>query len=341
VRPDTEVDPVRIVVIGGTRFVGRAITQHLALQGHDVLVVHRGRVEPADLSFVRHLHVERSALPGAAGELAAFRPDAAVDVSAGNGADAHAALAALPEGIALVAISSGDVYRAYEGLHTDRQTDPVPLTETSTLRERRYVDGSPYENLEIEELYFARGGVSLRLGAVYGPYDYQRRFEFVLRRLRAERKAIPVGSGGFLFSRVHVDDVATAVSAVLDRPDCAGQAFNVVEPTTAPYRLFAEQILAAAGEAGAGVELVRVPDSTLPEDLALTGALSQHLLMDPDKIRSTLGWAAADPDAALAASVQWHLAHPPEEWSRDFSADDAALAAATVAAASTGDAGSG
>jgi nucleoside-diphosphate-sugar epimerase len=318
---------MRVVVIGGTWFIGRAVTTHLARQGHEVLVVHRGKTEPAELSSVRHLHVERSELPGAAGEIAAFRPDAAVDVSAGNGADAQAALAALPEGIALVALSSGDVYRAYEGLHTDRQTDLLPLTETSPLRERRYVDGSNYENLEIEELYLPRGGVSLRLGCVYGPHDYQRRFEFVLRRLRAGRTAIPVGSGGFLFSRVHVDDVARAVSAVLDRPDCAGEAFNVVERHTAPFRLFAEQILAAAGEAGAGVELVQVRDSALPPDMRLTGTLSQHLLMDPAKIRAVLGWEAADPEAALAASVRWHLAHPPEEWSRDFSADDAALAA--------------
>ncbi|MEQ4205049.1 NAD-dependent epimerase/dehydratase family protein [Actinopolymorpha sp. B9G3] len=320
---------MRIVVLGGTWFIGRAVTQHLARQGHDVLVVHRGKTEPAELASVRHLHVERSALPGAAGEIAAFRPDAAVDVSAGNGADAQAALAALPDDIALVAISSGDVYRAYEGLHTDRQTDLVPLTETSPLRERRYVDGSDYENLEIEELYLARGGVSLRLGCVYGPYDYQRRFEFVLRRLRAGRTAIPVGSGGFLFSRVHVDDVASAVSTVLDHPDCAGEAFNVVERPTAPYRLFAEQILAAAGDAGAGTELVRVPDPALPPDMMLTGTLSQHLLMDPGKIRSTLGWEAADPEAALEASVRWHLTHPPQEWSRDFSADDTALAAAS------------
>ncbi|MGH3487075.1 MAG: NAD-dependent epimerase/dehydratase family protein [Actinopolymorphaceae bacterium] len=321
---------MRIVVIGGTWFIGRAMTQHLARQGHDVLVVHRGKAEPAELSSVRHLHVERAELPGAADELAAFRPDAAVDVSAGNGADARAALAALPEGIALVAISSGDVYRAYEGLHTDRQADLVPLTETSPLRERRYVDGSDHENLEIEELYLGRGGTSLRLGAVYGPYDYQRRFEFVLRRLRAGRTAIPVGSGSFLFSRVHVDDVASAVSAVLDRhSDCAAEAFNVVERPTAPFRLFAEQILAAAGDAGAGVDLVRVPDAALPEDLALTGTLSQHLLMDPGKIRSALDWEAADPAESLAASVRWHLAHPPEEWSRDFSADDAALTAAT------------
>jgi nucleoside-diphosphate-sugar epimerase len=106
----------------------------------------------------------------------------------------------------------------------------------------------------------------------------------------------------------------------------AGEAFNVVEAVTAPYRLYAEQILAAAGDAGAGVDLVGVPDHALPADLELTGTLSQHLLMDASRIRTTLGWTETDPGKALRASVAWHLVNPPEDWSRDFTADDEALA---------------
>ena len=323
---------MRIVVVGGTWFIGRAVTLRLAHEGHEVLVVHRGETEPAELSGlapVRHLHVERAKLPDARAEIAAFGPHGAVDISAGNGEDAAAALAALPHDIRLVAISSGDVYRAYEALHTDRQTDSLPLTETSPLRVTRHVDGPRYENLEIEELYAARGGVSLRLGAVYGPHDYQRRFEFVLRRLRAGRPRIPVGSGGFLFSKVYVEDVAGAVVLALTSDAVAdkGGAFNVAESATAPYRLFTEQVLTAAGDLGAGVELVQVPDHVLPADLSLTGAQSQHLLMDSTRIRTELGWRETDPTEALEASVRWHLAHPPAEWSRDFSADDDALAA--------------
>lgn len=319
---------MRIVVIGGTWFIGRAIVDRLTREGHEVLVVHRGKAEPAELASVRHLHVERAELPRSGAEIAAFRPDGAVDVSAGNGDDAAAALEALPDGVRLVAISSGDVYRAYEALHSDRQTDGVPLTEDSPLRETRHVDGPAHENLEIEELYGARGATSLRLGAVYGPHDYQRRFEFVLRRLRGGRTKIPIGSGGFLFSKVYVDDVAAAASLVLQSSARTGGAFNVVERTTAAYRLFAEQILAAAGAVGADAELVQVPDAVLPTDLTVTGTISQHLLMDASRIREVLGWRETDPLAALETSVRWHLANPPADWDRDFTADDKALAAA-------------
>ncbi len=323
---------MRIVVIGGTWFIGRAIVTRLREDGHEVLLVHRGKAEPAELNGagIHHLHVERSALAGARDEIAAFGAHAAVDVSARNGADAEGALAALPDGIRLVAISSGDVYRAYEGLHSGRQTDGLPLTERSPVRETRHVDGPEFENLEIEELYLPRGATSLRLGAVYGPHDYQRRFEFLLRRLRAGRPRIPIGSGGFLFSKVYVEDVAAAVTLVLDHaPDgVAGEAFNVVEATTPAFRLHAEEVLAAAGDAGSGVELVRVPDHVLPDDLKLTGALSQHLLMDARRFRG-LGWTETDPAQALRTAVAWHLAHPPEDWSSDFAADDKALAEAS------------
>jgi nucleoside-diphosphate-sugar epimerase len=326
---------VRVVVIGGTWFIGRAIVSRLRSDGHEVLLVHRGKSEPDELTGpgIQHLHVDRADLAGRRADVAAFGPDAAVDVSARNGADARAALAALPDGIRLVAISSGDVYRAYEALHSGRQSDGLPLTESSPVRETRHVDGPEFENLEIEELYLPRGATSLRLGAVYGPHDYQRRFEFVLRRLRGGRRRIPIGSGGFLFSKVYVEDVAAAVGLVLAAaPDVvAGAAFNVVEAVTAPFRLFAEQILAAAGGAGAGVELVGVPDHHLPADLELTGALSQHLLMDASRIRTTLGWTETDPAQALRASVAWHLAHPPDDWSRDFTSDDEALAHAVSA----------
>ena len=132
---------MRVIVLGGTRFIGRAITEALTAAGHTVLVAHRGLSEPDGLPASQHLHAERAAWPGHAAAFAAFGGDAAVDVSAGNGDDARAALAALPPGLALVALSSVDVYRAYESLRRGRQTDLVPLTEESPLRAGRHIDG--------------------------------------------------------------------------------------------------------------------------------------------------------------------------------------------------------
>jgi nucleoside-diphosphate-sugar epimerase len=313
---------MRIAILGGTQFIGRAVVERLVAEGHELLVVHRGEHEPAGFPAVAHGHLDRHDGPALAAALEPFGPEALVDISGMNAAAADAALGAVGPSVKLVAISSGDVYRAYDGLHADRTTDALPLTEDAPLRERRFVDGSQYENLEMEERYLPRGATVLRLGAVYGEHDYQRRFEFILRRVRAGRKRIPIGSGQFLFSRVYVGDVAAAVSLAL-AGDHQSEAFNIVEPVTAPYRLFAEQILAAAG--ASEVELVRVRDDLLPEDLSLTGALDQHLLMDSWNARTVLGWAPADPARSLRESVRWHLENPPVDASDDFSADDAVL----------------
>jgi nucleoside-diphosphate-sugar epimerase len=38
---------MRILVIGGTRFIGLATVCHLSQQGHDIAVFHRGQTQPA------------------------------------------------------------------------------------------------------------------------------------------------------------------------------------------------------------------------------------------------------------------------------------------------------
>src|SRR5207249_3981954 len=81
----------------------------------------------------------------------------------------------------------------------------------------RHIEAVQWENLDIEERYASRGATILRLGAVYGEHDHQRRLDFVLRRVRAGRRRLPIGAGTWLFSRVYVGDVATAVERALLR----------------------------------------------------------------------------------------------------------------------------
>ena len=228
-------------------------------------------------------------------------------------------------GIALVALSSIDVYRAYEALHRGMRSDLVPLTEQSPLRTARYIDGPRCENLEVEEAYPGAGATILRLGAIYGEHDYQHRFEPVLRRVRAGRPQMPIGAGSFAGSRVYAGDVAQAVLAALGTLQGAGQCLNIVEGQAAPMRLFYEQVINAAG---ASLELVRVPDEALPSDPQETGTLSQHLLVSPLKARDVLGWSATASKQILRRAVAWHLSHPPPDADTDFTGDDGALAAA-------------
>ena len=320
---------MRIVVLGGTRFIGRAIVEELAAAGHELLIVHRGNLEPRDLVPVQHVHADRMELAAHRDELAAFRPDAAIDCRALTRADSEIAVDALPAGIRLVVISSLDVYRAFSAVNEDRETDPVPLDEESPVRPNRYpyrgkMPGmDDYDKLDVEDVYLSRGATSLRLPMVYGEHDYQLREEFLLRRVRAGRTRIPFGAGMWLACRAYVKDIARGAHLVLKTPEAAGEVFNLCEEKTYSMRMWSHMILEAAGS---DAELVRVADDVLPEDLKATGTMSQHIAASAHKARSMLGWTTSDPEESLRTTVRWHLAHPTPDANPDFSADDLALA---------------
>ncbi|MGE5828260.1 MAG: NAD-dependent epimerase/dehydratase family protein [Micromonosporaceae bacterium] len=326
---------MRVLVVGGTKFIGRRIVEELVARGDEVMVVHRGTTEPADLVPCQHVHVARAELASVADQIKAWRPDAIVDTLAMTRADADAVLPHLPDA-ALVLLSSMDVYQALGLLLDDLDGEPVPIDEDSPVRSARYpyrnregVHRDPdYDKLDVEPLYLERGAAVLRLAMIYGEHDPMRREEFILRRVRAGRTRIPVGGGSWLWTRCYVGDVATAVLAAIDNPAVAGgQIFNVGEPYGHTMLTWARQILDAAHH---DAQLVRVPDASLPEDMWMTRDRAQHLLVSSRRAADVLGWRPADPQAALERSVHWHLANPPADppTDMDFSADDEALAAA-------------
>jgi nucleoside-diphosphate-sugar epimerase len=328
-QPDNSSHRLRVIVLGGTRFIGRAIVEDLAAAGHELLLVHRGVLEPSGLPNARHLHVERADLPEHRSTLEEFHPDAAIDCRALTRADAETAIAALPKGIRLVVISSMDVYRAFGAVNNDLETDPVPLDESSPVRPYRYpyrgkIDGlDDYDKLDVEDIYLPRGATSLRLPMVYGEHDYQRREEFILRRVRARRAHIPFGAGMWLTCRGYMRDIARGARLSLESSAATGEPLNLCEDRSFSIAMWSRMILEAAAS---DAKLVRVSDDMLPDDLKATGTMRQHILASAAKARSVLGWTTGDPSAALDATVAWHLANPPPEPDADFSADDRALA---------------
>lgn len=336
---------MRVLVVGGTRFIGRVLVEELLAHDHEVLVVHRGRHEPPGLPDVPHLHANRRDLDGHRAELAGFRAEAVADICANTGADAETFLTALPGDPRLVVTSSMDVYRAFGSLHAGLDTDLLPLDESAPLRAERLTervgassedlgfDLREYDNRDVERAYLARGGTVLRLPMVYGEHDYQLREEPVLRRVRAGRPRIPVGPGSFLWTKGWVRDLAAGIRLAVENDQAVGEVFNLGEARTASISLWLRWILESAGSTA---ELVRVPDAAVPADLFLTGTISQHMLVNTSKARRMLGYRDTDPREAVHRSVLWHLEHPPPPDPASsvnrFEADDRALAAAAATA---------
>ncbi len=329
---------MRVLVLGGTRFIGLALVEDLLAAGHEVTIVHRGEHEPADLpAAVEHIHTARRDLPSHRDAIARFAPDAAVDLAAMTAADAEAALAALDPAVTLVAVSSIESYRAFDSIWAGTVTDAVPLAEDAPRRAGPYpnldeavsqgwdYEAEAYDKLAVERLYLERGATVCRLPLVYGPRDYKRREDFILARVRAGRGRIPVGPGTFLVSRGYAPELARGLRLAAERGP--GGVLNLAEAASPTIGLWARAILDAAG---ASAELVRVPEALLPPDMGLSAEIPQPWLVDPGRAARELDWTHAPWRSCTEASVRWHLDHPPpaSEATVDFSADDAALAAA-------------
>lgn len=129
---------MRVLVIGGTGFIGLHITRELIRRDHGVTVFHRGRT--AAPPGAREIVGDRRRLSESADDLRALAPDVVVDVVLSSGRQARELMSVF-RGHArrVVALSSMDVYRACGVTHglEEGPLEPLPLgEETSALRTR-------------------------------------------------------------------------------------------------------------------------------------------------------------------------------------------------------------
>jgi nucleoside-diphosphate-sugar epimerase len=334
---------MRIVVIGGTRFIGPPVVRRLCELGHDVTVFHRGETESADLPNVRHLHGDRQSLPEFAGDFRRLAPDVVLDMVAYTERDAQMAMTTFA-GVArrIVVLSSMDVYRAYGRLKGSEPgpPDPVPLAEDSPLRSSLYPDAADvpeardYDNVLVECAALDIPSLPttiLRLPAVYGPGDYQHRLFFYLQRMDDRRSAILLDQeiARWCWTRGYVENVAAAIVCAVVDARARGRIYNVGEAHALPEVEWVQAIGRAAGWRG---EVVIVSRTKIPSGSRWWGdaVTEQEWIVDTGRIRSELGYMEVIPhDEALRRSVAWERAHPPEHISPawfDYAAEDAVLA---------------
>lgn len=339
---------MRVLVIGGTGFIGPYVVRRLHAAGHDVAIYHRGHAESELPPAVRHLHGERAELASHRDALSAFAPEVALDMYAMTEADARLVNQAL-RGVAsrLVAMTSQDVYRAYGRLIGTEPGPPdtVPLSEDAPLRERLYPyrgetprdEGDPqcwmddYDKIAVERVVMhdpALPGTVLRLPMVYGPGDPQHRLHESLKRMDDGRPTMLLSqrAAEWRWTRGYVENVADAIALAVMDARAASRVYNVGEPEALPLAGWVREIGQAAGWRG---EIRALPDEQLPPHLRAKGDFAQDLVADSSRIRSELGYAEAIPrDEALRRTAAWERAHPPatsDAAEFDYAAEDATL----------------
>ena len=259
-------------------------------------------------------------------------PDAVVDCCAGTAADVAAVHPHLPADAHLVELSSQDVYRAYELMRDGSDGVPVPGDEDSPLRQGRYpyrglgFGADDYDKLDVEPATLARAGTVFRLAMVYGEHDPQRREEMVLRRVRAGRTRIPVGSGGWLWTRLYAGDAAAAVELALRTDAARGAVLNLGEArTSSTVGWMRRGARRRRPRRRAGHRPRR---GSCPMTSASPAAGPSTCSPAPAGPRTSSAGTRRDPRDSIRRSVTWHLAHPPAEADPDFSPDEVALASA-------------
>ena len=247
---------MKLLVLGGTSFVGRAIVEDAVASGHEVTLFSRGKTGTDLFPDLERRVGDRDS--GDYASLADGRWDAVVDVSGYIPRHvAQAAEAIGDRGGRYLFISTGSVYdrtQAGDGITEDSARLPA---ERSTEE----IDGETYGPLKVacEDDVLARYGDAatiVRPGIVAGPHDPTDRFTYWARRAaRGGQVALP-GRPDQPVQVVDSRDLGRLVVALLeaDQPGV----YNAVGPADAVT--LEELISVCAHAAGSDAEVVPVEE---------------------------------------------------------------------------------
>ena len=324
----------RVLVLGGTGFVGPFIVRQLVDRGHDVTLFHRGRAEPSLTAGAHHVHADFARLPEHVPRLVEREPEVVIDVNPGLSKAGHGVLHFAGIAKRGVVLTSLDVYRAMSVLWCVEgagPAQPMPVTEEAELRTQPSPDltaTSDFDNLAVERAVGALEAdlpvTVLRCPVVYGPRDTQRRLRHYVRRMADARLAIVLDSrlARLRLSRGYVENVAQAVVAAASDDRAAGRTYNVGEPDALTE---AEWVRAIGRELCWGGEIVAADPEALPADLRVP-LPAQDLFADTSRIRHELGYVeSVGRPEGLRRAIEWERTQQHGEPPPDYAAEDAVL----------------
>jgi nucleoside-diphosphate-sugar epimerase len=334
---------VKVLVLGGSVFVGRHLVDQLCASGHEVAVLNRGVTASALPDGVEHVRADRTDAVQMREALGGREWDAVFDVSgfvmAAGGGDI-AALVELLDGRvgAYVFVSS---IMAYD----QSQAGWFPWTEDMPANPdgpSSYGGFKAFSEAAMLERHAATGfpAVVARPAAIYGPDNniYDMETPMFLRLLHGRPILVPHG-GHVVGSYGHVDDLCDALVAMATNEQAFGEVFNISGESLDVNRY----ISVLADIVGASADVRYVPDSLVPE---LTAAgmppiyshlfkVRHHAMITSAKAERLLGWVPRyDTMAGHRHTYEWFtargwadldgpLADPMWKSSWDFSAEAA------------------
>jgi nucleoside-diphosphate-sugar epimerase len=323
----------RILVLGGTRFLGPLVVHGLVENGHEVTIVHRGGSKPSDTLGAKHIHAEFNALPDHLPTLTNWRPEIVVDLvpyidKGGHGIQHFRGIADRA-----AVVTSQDVYRAF-AVAWGTESGPVeqtPLTEDAATRSAPspdLTDDIDFDNVEVEDAL--RGDHDLpvsvlRLPILYGPHDPQRRLARYVRRMEDRRDAIvlDIRVAARRWSRSYIENAAAAVCLAATDDRAAGRTFNVAA-VDAPTE--AEWVASVADLLGWDGQVTTLPSEQLPDSLRSRLHGDQDLVVSTERIRALGYEEPVSLRDGLLRTIEWEREQERDEAPPDYRAEDQVLA---------------
>jgi nucleoside-diphosphate-sugar epimerase len=209
---------MRLLILGGTVLLGRAVARHARAAGHDVTCAARGvSGQPVDGVTFATVDRDRSDGLAALGD-AAF--DAVVDVS-GRPGHVRAAVAALAERVPhWVYVSSGSVYADRETPY--QRADSAPVVDPAPAEAEDSDDASWYGPCKRSCELAVLDGVGddrafiCRAGLIVGPEDGSGRFTYWVERVARSGEVLAPGTPEDLVQWVDVRDLAAWLVAAAE-----------------------------------------------------------------------------------------------------------------------------
>ena len=317
---------MRVLVMGGNRYIGLHLVFELARQGHEVTVMNSHEAPLPD--GVRRLHGDRQ-VPGAIHEtLAPYRDafDIVFDNTAYTVRDLEPMVDLFRGRVAQFVFTSSVAVYKRSFIQPIAEKHPTHAADDKDPRKAYGVGKVNCENylLAMDDLH----ATSLRVTHTIGPRSpLVTREPIFFRRLELGRPILIPGEGFPFVHLVHVQDVARFMVALIGNANVHSQIYNVAGREVTSV-LGCIELMARA--VGVRPDVVHVPLDVAKRahhPLVHWGeAIVGGAIISIDKALSDLEWAPAyGLEAGYSDSYEWFAREGRDLFEYDFSADDALL----------------
>ena len=307
---------MRILVIGGTRFIGVYLTELLMKAGHEVVLFNRGNhAAPAGVGQIIGDRTNSTQLQE---KLAPESFDVVFD---NNGRE-------LTDTQPLAEIFQGRVkhfvYMSSAGVYL--KSDQMPHLEGDAIDPK-----SRHKGKHETEAYLKQLGIpftSIRPTYIYGPQNYNPLESWFFDRVVRDRPICIPGNGMHITQLGHVWDLAQAMTQIIGNDQAIGQIYNISGDRFVTFDGLARACAVAAGKSADDVKIVHYDPKKF--DFGKRKAFPmrvQHFFASVNKAQIELNWQPKyDLISGLKDSLENdYLATGADKKEVDFSVDDEIL----------------